>query len=982
MNGLTNSEHAARLARDGPNKLTPPKEKPWILKQIPHFVGGFQILMLAGGAMCMVTYAISNPHDNQTLWLGISLFFVVIVTGVFESYQEGRANSLMAGFRNLTESTAVVIRSGERKTVPSLELVVGDLVLLEGGQKVTADIRIMESRGLKVDNSTLTGEPEPLRRVPECTNDSPAETRNLAFSGTYFTEGMGKGFVFATGDNTVIGSISATAGAAKRPETTLKKELRHFVTRMALLAFLIAIAFVLCGYFKERIGWVTMVQYFIIGVVANIPEGLLPQLTAQLTLVAKRMQSRNVLVKNLEIIETLGCTSCVASDKTGTLTQNRMTVAHAFYDLKIWGTLPEGENDTPTPERTAPTFVQLQRVATLCNRATYMPETGQPIVIMTTPVRGDASETAMLRFVQPFRDANEYRAACPSLGEIPFNSTNKWALTTHKLEDGSRCVLMKGAPERILARCTTISLNGQAVPMEKHQQAVIEANKALARRGERVLAFAWSKLPADLPESVFAALGDGEPPAELQLDRLCFVGLLALLDPPRPGVADSILQCHDAGIQVIMVTGDHPETARSIAKTINIMPSRTREEEADFRGVAVSEVSPNDVNAVVIHTADELPNFTQADWDYTLSRKEVVFARSLPAQKQQIVQELQARGHIVAVTGDGTNDCPALRQAACGVAMGISGSDIAKNAAQVVLLDDNFCSLVAGIQEGRLIFHNMKKCIMYTVTHLMPEIIPFLLLILIKLPVAMQTVMVLCIDLGTELMPSIALAWEEGEANFMQQPPRDTKKDRLVTPQLLFMAYILAGIFETAVCYWGYFWAFTGYGFYWEDLFGAGYALNTNSYAQMASNSDDYNEMVSLMGRNTVFATDDRYTPKSVEQFYNFSLDALSTAQTAYIYGIVICQLGNILCTRSRYESLFARPFNRWIAVGMLVALVIINCVTYVPFLHSVFGATYLPAQYIFVCVPAIVIMIGFDELRKWLIRRDPHGCISRCTDY
>jgi len=887
----------------------------------------------------------------------------------------------MAGFRNLTESTATVIRSGERKVVPSLELVIGDLVMLEGGQKVTADVRIMESRGLKVDNSTLTGEPEPLRRVTECTNESPAETRNLAFSGTYFTEGTGMGIVFATGDNTVIGSISATAGAAKRPETTLKKELRHFVTRMALIAFLIAIAFVLCGYFKEHIGWVTMVQYFIIGVVANIPEGLLPQLTAQLTLVAKRMQSRNVLVKNLEIIETLGCTSCVASDKTGTLTQNRMTVAHAFYDLKVWGTLPE-ERDAPEPDRTHPTFVQLQRVATLCNRAQYMPEPGQPINIMTTNVKGDASETAMLRFVQPFRDAAEYRAACPNLGEIPFNSTNKWALTTHKLEDGTRCVLMKGAPERILARCTTIAIDGKAVPMEKHQQAVVDANKGLARRGERVLAFAWSKLPADLPDSVFASLGDGEPPAELQLDRLTFVGLLSLLDPPRPGVADSILQCHDAGIQVIMVTGDHPETARSIARTINIMPSRTREEEADYRGVPISEVHPNDVNAIVIHTADELPNFTQADWDYTLSRKEVVFARSLPAQKQQIVQELQARGHIVAVTGDGTNDCPALRQAACGVAMGISGSDIAKNAAQVVLLDDNFCSLVAGIQEGRLIFHNMKKCIMYTVTHLMPEIVPFLLLILVKLPVAMQTVMVLCIDLGTELMPSIALAWEEGEANFMQQPPRDTKKDRLVTPQLLFMAYIAAGIWETAVCYWGYFWAFTGFGYNWEDLFGAGYAMNCLDYQDMMKTPAFVDEMTVLMNRNEVFATDPKYAAKTLESFWDFSMNALSTSQTAYIYGIVICQLGNILCCRARYESLFSRPFNRWIAVGMVVALIIINCVTYIPFLHSVFGATRLPAQYIFVCVPAIVIMIACDEFRKWIIRRNPKGLMATITDY
>merc|ERR1712241_1246865 len=670
------------------------------------------------------------PDDN--LYLGIVLTAVVTVTGVFSYYQESKSAKIMESFKNLVPQYALVRRNGEKVTIPASELTLGDVVEVKFGDRVPADLRVVEARQFKVDNSSLTGESEPQTRSPEFTHENPLETKNLAFFSTNAVEGTAVGIVVNIGDNTVMGRIAGLASGLASDETPIAKEIAHFIHIITGVAVFLGVTFFIIAFILGY-NWLDAVIFLIGIIVANVPEGLLATVTVCLTLTAKRMAAKNCLVKNLEAVETLGSTSCICSDKTGTLTQNRMTVAHMWFDNKIVEADTSEDQSGSAFDKNAPGWKTLERVAALCNRAEF--KGGQDgVSILKREVNGDASEAAILKCTELSKgNVMDYRSKNKKVCEIPFNSSNKFQVSIHETDDKSDdryLLVMKGAPEKILQRCSTIMVDGTERPMtQEWKDAFEEAYMSLGGLGERVLGFCDYILPGDKYPRGYPFDPDEE---NFPLEGLRFVGLMSMIDPPRAAVPDAVVKCRSAGIKVIMVTGDHPITAKAIARSVGIISDgqETVEDIAARKGIPVSEVNPREARAAVIH-GGEIKDLSEKQLDEVLMyHSEIVFARTSPQQKLIIVEGCQRMGAIVAVTGDGVNDSPALKKADIGVAMGIAGSDVSKQAADMILLDDNFASIVTGVEEGRLIFDNLKKSIAYTLTSNIPEISPFLLFIL------------------------------------------------------------------------------------------------------------------------------------------------------------------------------------------------------------------------------------------------------------
>ena len=521
--GLSTSTAEARQAQDGLNRLTPPAQTPEWVKLLRTQTGFFSLLLWAGGILCFVGYGLKKEVDN--LYLGIVLVAVVSLTGVFSYLQERTSSNLMDSFKNMMPTMTTVIRDGETTKLNAINLCKGDIIMLKGGDKVPADVRVIEcSDDMKVDNASLTGESEPIKREPVCTDENPLETRNLCFFGTLIPSGTARCVVVNIGDYTVMGRIAALSLATENVETPIKKEIDHFVFIVSGVAIVLGVSFFIIGAVLGT-EWLTNLVFMIGIIVANVPEGLLATVTVCLTLTAKRMHGKSVLVKNLEGVETLGSTSCICSDKTGTLTQNIMTVAHVVYDLKIWDA--ESTIATQNFNDDDASYKALQRCATLCNTAVWDKSSqvecdaeGEPIKggapvpfakdivlgdgstehrIMWRPI-GDASESAMIKHCQPKRDIIDYRSACPlnDKGKIPFNSKNKYQV--HVCWDGEAnqyLDLLKGAPERVTARCTTILIDGKEVPLtDDHKKQIDNLQTQLSRRGMRCLGFAEKRLDA------------------------------------------------------------------------------------------------------------------------------------------------------------------------------------------------------------------------------------------------------------------------------------------------------------------------------------------------------------------------------------------------------------------------------------------------------------------------------------------------------
>merc|ERR1712127_227490 len=815
----------ANLERDGLNALTPPKTIPEWVKFLKQLFGGFSMLLWVGAILCFIAYGIevSNSTDvlGDNLYLGIVLTVVVVVTGIFSFYQENKSSRIMDSFKNLVPQFALVIRDGTKITITAEELTVGDIVEVKFGDRMPADVRIIESRGFKVDNSSLTGESEPQSRSTEFTNENPLETKNLAFFSTNAVEGTCKGVVISIGDNTVMGRIAGLASGLGSGQTPIAKEIEHFIHIITGVAVFLGVTFFIVS-LSLGYQWLDAVIFLIGIIVANVPEGLLATVTVRLTLTAKRMAKKNCLVKNLEAVETLGSTSTICSDKTGTLTQNRMTVAHMWFDDKIQEVDTTEDQSQKSSYKGTAGWGPLEVVASLCNRAEFK-QGEESKHILKREVNGDASEAAILKLTELSKgDVLKFRSNNKKVAEIPFNSANKYQVSIHEQNGKTPYrLVMKGAPERILERCDTIWVNGKEEPMNEHWKNQFEdAYMHMGGLGERVLGFCDFVLPEDKFDKNYKF--DIEEKDNFPLTGLRFVGLMSMIDPPRAAVPDAVAKCRSAGIKVIMVTGDHPITAKAIAKSVGIISegNETVEDIAEGRGVAVSEVNPREAQAAVVHGTSLRDLDDSAIDDILRHHSEIVFARTPPQQKLIIVDGCQRAGQVVAVTGDGVNDSPALKKADIGVAMGIAGSDVSKQAADMILLDDNFASIVTGVEEGRLIFDNLKKSIAYTLTSNIPEISPFLAFILCDIPLPLGTVTILCIDLGTDMLPAISLAYEEAETDIMKRAPRDPLHDKLVNERLISMAYGQIGMLQALSGFVIYFVIMMENGFLPARLFG------------------------------------------------------------------------------------------------------------------------------------------------------------------
>merc|ERR1712226_836725 len=496
-NGLTDDQVEAGIKEHGKNQLTPPPTTPEWVKFCKCLFSGFAMLLWIGAILCFLAYSIQAtnyeepPDDN--LYLGIVLSAVVTVTGIFSYYQESKSAKIMEGFKDLVPQYALVRRNGGQKlTVKAEELTLGDIVEIKFGDRCPADLRVIEARGFKVDNSSLTGESEPQARGPEFTHENPLETKNLAFFSTNAVEGTAVGMVVNIGDNTVMGRIAGLASGLEGGQTPIAKEIEHFIHIITGVAVFLGVTFFIIA-FVLGYNWLDAVIFLIGIIVANVPEGLLATVTVCLTLTAKRMAAKNCLVKNLEAVETLGSTSCICSDKTGTLTQNRMTVAHMWFDDEIHDCDTSEDQSGTSNYKTKPGYKPLETVAALCNRAEFKQDTtnmGYPV--LKREVNGDASEAALLKCTElSLGDTLAFRGKNKKIAEIPFNSTNKYQVSIHEQAGKSNYLLvMKGAPERILERCTTIHVNGQDLPMDQQwKDRFNAAYMDLGGMGERVLGF-------------------------------------------------------------------------------------------------------------------------------------------------------------------------------------------------------------------------------------------------------------------------------------------------------------------------------------------------------------------------------------------------------------------------------------------------------------------------------------------------------------
>lgn len=575
--GLTFSQAESVLEKNGPNALTPPKLTSEYIKFLKCMWGGFACLLWMCAALCFILYAVDVLTDGDEgegiEWFGIIIVAICIISGLFAYIQESKNSKVMESFTRMVPTFATVVREGQRKTLPTEELAVGDLVEIRLGDKIPADIRIIKNVGLRVENSSITGESEPVPRTDYPTDPNPLESQNVAFFSSFAVAGEGKGIVIATGDKTMIGRLAGLTTNLEKTETPIAKEIRHFVHIITFVAIMCGIAFFGLSLIVEP-SVTKAFTYFLGIIIANVPEVLLVTVTTSLTLTAKKMASKNCLVKNLEAVETLGSTSTICSDKTGTLTQNKMTVSNLWFGnarhhfpADQWSLGVERELLLEKPA-----FNVIMKAATLCLRAEFRTDSATFLRIDDRDVIGDASETGILKFCEHIHPTKKYRANHPKAAEIPFSSTTKYQLSIHK-DPAGYMVYMKGAPEVILDFCTTI------LAMDGSTKDMPAADLTLSRRactelgylGERVLAYCDLLLPSATygPDYVF----NTENPEKYNFPTrgYRFLGFISLIDPPRASVPEAVHTCRTAGIKVIMVTGDHPVTAMAIAKKVGII---------------------------------------------------------------------------------------------------------------------------------------------------------------------------------------------------------------------------------------------------------------------------------------------------------------------------------------------------------------------------------------------------------------------------
>ncbi|PWS35710.1 carbonate dehydratase [Falsiroseomonas bella] len=751
--GLTAGEAARRIAEHGPNRL--PAAAP--RSALRRFLGQFANLLIYVLLGAAAVTALLGHFTDAAVILG-----VVLVNAIVGFVQEGRAEQALDAIRDMLTPHASVLRDGRRQTVDAADLVPGDVVLLEAGDRVPADLRLLRARGLKVEEAALTGESVPVEKSPAAVAPGAplGDRASLAFSGTLVAAGQGMGVVAATGAATELGRISGLIGEVQTLATPLLRQMDRFARRLTfvilgLSALVFAFAWVLRGYAAED------AFLAVVGIaVAAIPEGLPAVLTITLAIGVRRMAARNAIVRRLPAVETLGAVSVICSDKTGTLTRNEMTVAVAETALGRFeaageGYAPEGtvthEGD-PTEGAAAELLGTLARAAVLCNDAALREEPDAGWV-----VAGDPMEGALLAFAaRAGAPPDALRLRFPRRDEIPFDSRHRYMATLHATH-GHAFACVKGAPERLLDMC-----NRQAGPAG---EASLDAAswharaEALAAEGMRVIAVARRDLPQDAEALSAADVEHG----------LVLLGLLGLIDPPREEAVAAVAECQAAGIRVKMITGDHAATAGAIARQVGLRGA----------GSAVTGAELDRLDDAALRAR---------------AREADVFARTSPEHKLRLVEALQAEGAVVAMTGDGVNDAPALKRADVGVAMGRKGTEAAKEAAEMVLADDNFATIAAAAREGRVVYDNVQKVIAWTLPTNGGEALVVIAAILLGLTLPLTPVQILWVNMVTATTLGLVLAFEAAEGDIMRRPPR-TPAEPLLSGFLVWRVALVSVLF-------------------------------------------------------------------------------------------------------------------------------------------------------------------------------------------
>jgi magnesium-transporting ATPase (P-type) len=752
--GLTDREAAGRLETHGPNRLPAAPKRNLVLRFLAHF-HNVLIYVLLGSAV--VTASLGHVIDTSVI------LAVVIANGIIGFIQEGRAEQAMDAIRHMLAPHTSVLRNGKRISVDSADVVLGDIVLLEAGERVPADLRLLEASGLRIEEAILTGESVPVDKStkPVAADAALGDRACMAYSGTLVAGGAGRGVVIATGSATEIGRISGMLSQVETLTTPLVRQMNIFARWLTIFILLIAGVLLLYGYFVRHLAFAELFMVVVGLSVAAIPEGLPAVLTITLAIGVQAMARRNAIVRRLPAIETLGAVSVICTDKTGTLTRNEMMVATVAtgrhtYTVEGAGYAPEGTIRLGETEHTTendPILAEIACAAALCNDAVlHAHETGWR-------VEGDPMEGALQALAgKIMRRGSEAFAEWIRTDSIPFDASHRYMAVLHHDHEGHACINVKGAPERIIQMCADQRApDGGTRPLDAgYWHAQVET---IAAQGQRVLALATRAVPQEHVVLNTADL-DG---------RLTLIGLVGLIDPPRPEAIAAVADCHEAGIRVKMITGDHAGTARAIGRQIGL-----RNAERVLTGTELEAMDDAQLAAAVVETD--------------------IFPRTSPEHKLRLVMALQAHGLTVAMTGDGVNDAPALKRADAGIAMGRKGSEAAKEAAELVLADDNFASIAAAVREGRTVYDNIMKVISWTLPTNAGESLTIVLALLLGMALPVTAIQILWINLITAITLGLALAFEPTEENTMRRPPRP-RSAPILTGELIWHVVLISALF-------------------------------------------------------------------------------------------------------------------------------------------------------------------------------------------
>ncbi len=892
--GLTAAEAHRRIRQYGKNELPKPVPRSlWrlLFDQLTHFMA---LLLWVAGAMA---FAVDMPE------LGYASVTVILINAVFSFWQEYRAERVLSKLTELLPRKITLFRAGKLVIAPAKDVVPGDVLFIEAGDHVPADARLIEAEELSVDLSLLTGESLPAERDAEAiTGGQPViRSTNVVLAGTTAATGRGIAVVYATGKQTEFGKVARLTAGVGREKSTLELQVQRIVRIITSIALLMGLTV-----FTLAVWWMGLDVresfIFCIGIIiANVPEGLLPTVSLSLAIGVQRMARQNALVRRLSAVETLCATTVICTDKTGTLTLNEVTVRRIWVpggNIEVSGAGYEknGEVLVANPELARQVNLLLT-LGVVCSDADIVDDEKNQDTWKTI---GDPTEAALLvAAAKGGQSSDEVRGMFIQQLVVPFNSQRRMMTTIEVNRSSSlfpkdeTLTMVKGAPPEVLHNCRYwLQADGLIELSDLERSQVNEVNDALAREGHRVLAMAYRT-------------GDVLQPPE---QELVLVGLVAMIDPPRPDVAEAIMSCRQAGVRVTMITGDYGLTAEAIGRQIGLMQEE-----------------------VFVLTGDEFEAIGESEQQELLRQDiPIIFARATPGHKLKIVETYKVLGDIVAVTGDGVNDAPALKAAHVGIAMGRGGTDVAREAADIVLLDDHFATIAKAIEQGRAIYDNIRKFMTYILASNIPEIVPFVAMVFAKIPPALNIMQILAIDLGTDMLPALALGAEKPEKGVMGRKPSDYSGN-LLDRALLLRAYGFLGIIEAVLSMGGFLavWFQSGYTF------------------------TDIQQVTTQILYNTADET---------------TRNIYLRATTMALASIIACQVGNLFVCRSEYLPFWKMSYRdiQLLLTGIVTEISLLMAIIYLPFLTAIFLTRPLTLQDLAWLVLCPVILVILEEFRRY----------------